>query len=147
MILQFKSEFSRIAVDLGCNFTTKSISEYEDFVQNYNFDAASINWLPIQSFASSIGASSQVIFEGECVLQFITKAVKSDNYEETKDILIDEMIDLSGSFFRELNKNENRVFGTPQFSMRNKVLRNYTSNYLAGCEAAITFQTSCANFK
>lgn len=143
MITQFKSEFTRIATLTNAGFTVKKRSELEDYIQNYNFDQPLINWTPITNFDSRIGASSQMIYSGRCVLDFVTRAVKSDNFEDTKDVLIQQMIDLSTAFFRELNKNSQGVFNTPQFTMTNVIDRDFSANYCVSVRPTITFETAC----
>lgn len=144
MIGIFKSEFERIATLLLCEYTTKKISELQDYAQNYNFENPLINLIPINEFRSEIGASSQVIYDGTCKLQFLTKAVKSDNFEDTKDALIDQMILVAQDFYRELDKNSNLVFTSPRWSWSNRVMREYLSNYLVGIDCTIVFKTSCS---
>lgn len=145
MIASFKSEFARISLLVSAGLTVKKISELQDYIQGYNFDNPLINWTPMASFNSRMGASGQMIYEGRCVLDFITKAVKSDNLEDVKDLLVQDMIDLSTNFFRQLNKNENSVFLGPQFSVSNDIDRNFTANYCVSVRSTITFMTSCAN--
>lgn len=143
MLVQFETEFLRIATAISAGYTTKEVPELQKHLQNYTFAEPLINFIPMENFNSNIGASSQMIYDGRCVLQFITKASKADNLEAVKDVLIDEMILLSEQFFRELNKNENRIFNTPQFKMNSKILRQYTSQYCVGVETTITFETAC----
>jgi hypothetical protein len=145
MIAQFKSEFNTIAAQLDVGYTTKKMSELEDYVQNYEFERPLINLIPIDSFRSNIGHSGQVMYVGTCKLQFITKAVKSDNFEDKKDELLQSMILLAQSFYRQLDKNERRVFRTPRWEWSNRVIRMHTSNYLVAIESTINFTTSCAN--
>lgn len=139
----FKSEFERIATNQSAVYQTKKISELEDYAQNFNFTSPLINLIPLDNFNSEIGYSSQVIYNGVCRLQFLTKAVKSDNFENVKDVLIDQMIDLSTRFYRELDKNANLVFISPRWIWSNRIMREYLSNYLVGIESTITFNTSC----
>lgn len=143
MIVQFESEFERIAAIIGAEYQTKSISELQDFVQGFAFTNGLMNSVPIRDYRSNIGIGGALIYNGVFKLQFLTKAVKSDNFEAVKNVLIDEMIFLSEQFFRELNKNEERIFGTPQFEMSSQILRQYTSNFCVGVETTITFNTSC----
>jgi len=146
MIQQFKSEFSRIAGIKDAEYTTKRYSELEEFTQSFDFNRPLINCLPLERFRSEIGASSQVIYNGTFKLQFITKAVKSDNFENVKDVLIDEMITLSEHFYRELNKNANRIFINPRWNWTNIVLRNYLSQYCVGVESEVVFNTACNRY-
>jgi len=143
MIVEFSTEFERIATAQGAEYVSKKVSELEDFVQGYGFANGLVNFVPINDFDSEIGASSQMIYKGNCVLQFLTKAVKSDNFEATKDILIDEMILLSEGFFRGLNLNENLIFNNPTWQTRTTILRQYTANFIVGVESRITFETAC----
>lgn len=143
MITEFKSEFNRIALLKNADFVSKSISELQDFAQSFNFNQPLINLIPIDTFKSNIGASSQVIYNGTCKMQFITKAVKSDNYQDKNDILIDQMIDLSTRFYRELDKNANLVFISPKWEWSNQILRSYLSQYCVGIESTIIFNTAC----
>ena len=143
MIVEFQSEFQRIATILAVEYKNKSESELEDYVQNYDFATPLINLVPIIGVDPvEIGASGQMIYNGKCVLQMLTKASKSDNFEVVKDVLIDDMIYLAGQFFWELNKNDLFVFNTPQFRMSFKILRQYTANFLVGIEISISFNTS-----
>lgn len=142
MITQFKSEFNRIATALSAGYTTKKMSELEDYVQGYDFSQPLINWKPIESFNPRLGQSDQIIQEGRCVLQFIQKAVINDNYEDTKDALVDQMITLSSNFLRKLNRNENGVFIGASFSGSSTIDRNFTSNYCVAVKLTITFTTS-----
>ena len=89
MIIQFSTEFERIATAIGAAYESKNISELEDFVQGINFSQSLVNFVPLASFEMEVGASAQMIYKGEFSLQFLTKAVKSNNFEATKDILID----------------------------------------------------------
>jgi hypothetical protein len=144
MIVQFNSEFERIAGLINGEYTNKNTSEFEDFAQNHNYKKPSINWVPILRVRSEVGASGQIIYKGECVIQFLTKFVKSDNYENTKDVLIDQMISLNEQFITQLNLNENLIFIQPRWTFDIKIVRQFTSNLLCGTEMTITFETSCA---
>ena len=144
MIQEFKSEFSRIAIVVGAEFQTLEASELEEFAQGFDFSTPLINFVPIDRFQSNIGELGQVIFDGNIVLQFLTKAETDDRLENIKDSLIDDMINLSTLFYRELNKNEMLVFGTPRWRWDSSIMRFKTSNYLVGVQNAITFSTSCA---
>ena len=144
MIQEFKSEFSRIAGILGVEFQTLESSELEEFVQGFNFATGLINFVPMQRFGSNIGAAGQIIYNGNVQLQFLTKAAKDDKLETVKDVLIDTMIDLSTSFYRELNKNSLRVFGAPEWTFNNDILRFKTSNYTVGVQSNVVFNTSCS---
>jgi len=143
MIVEFSTEFERIATATGAGYVSKKVSELEDFVQGYDFTTGLINFVPIRDFDSEIGASGQMMYKGNCVLQFLTKAKKDDNFEATKDILIDEMILLSEQFFRGLLLNENLIFDNPTWQTRTTILRQYTSNFIVGVESRITFDTAC----
>lgn len=143
ILTAFKTEFERIATLKGAEFTTKEISELQEYVQSYNFDNPLINFVPLSDFGSEIGASSQVIYDGVCKLQFLTKANVSDNAETVKDGLIDSMITLATGFYRSLDQNETLIFASPRWKWNNQVLRQYTSNYLVGVESTITFKTAC----
>jgi hypothetical protein len=143
MITEFKNEFNRIAGLKGATFVSKSVSELQDFAQGFNFDKPLINLIPMETFRSNIGASGQVIYNGTCKIQFITKAIKSDNYQDKNDILIDEMLQLSTKFYRELNKNTNFIFNAPNWDWTNTILRSYLSQYCVGIEATIIFNTAC----
>lgn len=143
MINSFKIEFERCAGIVGAGYETKNILELQDFVQRYNFDQPLINWVPIESVDSEVGASHQLIYSGNCVLQFLVKASKNDNFEDVKDSLIDETMLLHEKFIAELNKNTNLVFINALWRPRIKVLRQYTSNFLCGVESSIAFNTAC----
>lgn len=143
MIQAFKSEFSRVAAFVGAGFVSMKKSELEDFCQSYNFDVPLINFEPLQDYASRIGHSGQIIYEGRCKIQIITKMIKSDNFETVKDEKIDGIILMADEFYRKLDRNENRVFISPYWKWENRILRQFTSNFLAGVEASITFDTAC----
>lgn len=141
MITEFKAEFNSIATLLNAGYTTKKISELEDFVQAYDFTQPLINWVPINNYNPTLTAADSILQEGSCVLQFVTKAVTNDNYEDTKDLLVDQMITLSGNFLRKLNKNTNGIFIGPTFEGTATIDRNFTSNYCVAVELTITFST------
>jgi hypothetical protein len=144
MITEFKSEFSRIAGIVGADFQPLDFDELQMFVQGYDFASMPlINFVPIERFTSTIGPQTgQLIWTGECVLQFLTLA-RVNETEDEKDARIDSMINLSSNFFRELRKNTERVFGNPEFTMRSNILRFKTANYCVGVETTIGFITSC----
>lgn len=144
MIQEFKSEFSRIAGVLGAEFQSLDVHELEKFAQGFDFSIPLINLVPMKRFKSSIGASSQIIWDGQCVLQFLTKASLDDRLETVKDVLIDDMINLSGAFLRQLHRNENRVFSGSKWESNNDIDRFKTSNYLVGVDSTVVFSTSCA---
>ena len=143
MILQFESEFERISGIIGAEYQTKKVSELEDFVQGFAFPNGLMNSVPINDFTSEIGPGGALVYNGNFVLQFLTKAVKNDNFESVKNVLIDDMIFLSEQFFRELNKNSLQIFGTVPFTMRSRIHRQYLSNFCVGVETTITFNTTC----
>ena len=143
MIQEFKSEFARIAAIVGAEFQTLEGSELEDFAQDFSFATPLINFVPVTRFRSSVGAAGQIIFDGNIQLQFLTKAQIDDRLENIKDVIIDQMIDLSTDFYLELNKNNLQVFGTPQWEFDNEIMRFKTSNYLVGVQGNVVFQTSC----
>ena len=143
MIVEFQEEFARIAAIVSAEYQNKNHSELERYVQNYDFALPLINLQPIISVDPvELGEMGQLIYNGKCSIQMLTKAVKSDNFEVTKDVLIDKMIVLASDFFWELNKNELFVFNTPMFRMSFKILRQYTANFLVGVDVSISFNTS-----
>ena len=142
MIAEFKTEFESIATSLGATFVTKAVDELQDYVQGYDFTSPLINFVPIKSFNSNIGEAGEMVWSGAVQLQFLTKATVQDS-EDVKDGYIDSMINLSGDFYRGLNRNTGRVFRNPQWQMSNNVLRFKTSNYCVGVESNINFTTSC----
>lgn len=142
MITEFKSEFSRVAAIVGAEYQTLAIDELQEFVQAFDFSIPLINWSPIESFDSNIGAAGEIVWDGTCILQFLTLATVGDT-EDFKDGLIDNMINLSGDFYRNLNQNTERVFRNPIFTMRNNIERFKTANYCVGVESNIVFTTSC----
>jgi len=144
MIVQFESEFERIAGIIGAEYQTKKVSELEDFIQGFDFTTGLVNSIPTKSFQSNIGPGGALVYNGDFKIQFLTKAVKSNNFESVKNVLIDEMILLSEQFFLELNKNALQIFGTVPFEMRTQILRQYTSNFCVGVETSITFNTRCS---
>ena len=117
---------------------------WKKFAQGFDFSIPLINLVPMKRFKSSIGASSQIIWDGQCVLQFLTKASLDDRLETVKDVLIDDMINLSGAFLRQLHRNENRVFSGSKWESNNDIDRFKTSNYLVGVDSTVVFSTSCA---
>lgn len=142
MITEFKSEFSRISGIVGAEFQSLAIDELQMFVQSFDFPEPLINFVPIKSFTSNIGAAGEIVWNGQCRLQFLTIANVGDT-ENVKDGYIDNMINLSGEFYRQLHRNTERVFRNPIFEMTNDVLRFKTSNYCVGVESTIVFRTSC----
>ena len=142
MIAEFKSEFSRVAAIVGAEFQTLAVDELQMFVQGFDFPTPLINFVPIEDFDSNIGAAGEIVWAGNCQLQFLTIATVGDT-EDFKDGLIDDMINLSGNFYRNLNQNTELVFRNPIFTMRNRVLRFKTANYCVGVESNISFVTSC----
>ena len=73
MIIQFESEFERIAGIVGAEYQTKKISELEDFIQGFDFASPLMNSMPIQTYTSNIGVGGAVIYNGDFKLQFLTK--------------------------------------------------------------------------
>lgn len=144
MIQEFKSEFSRVATIVSAQFQTLEGSELQEYAQGYDFATPLINFVPLSRFTSNVGLSGQIFYNGNIQLQFLTKALKDDKLENVKDVLIDDMIELSTSFYRELNKNNLQVFGTPEWNFDNEILRFETSNYLVGIQSNVTFNTSCS---
>ena len=145
MILKaFKSEFSRIATEVKANYESKNHTELQDFVNNCDFDKPLINMEPLTAFNSNIGISGQVYYSGSVQLYFLTKAIKSDNFDDTKDELIDQMIELQKRFYLELHKNAKLIFQNSQWNWNNEILRQHTSNFLVGLKSTITFTTQCA---
>lgn len=142
MITEFKTEFDNIATLLSSTFTTKKMSELEDHVQSYDFTQPLINWKPLANYDPTLTAANSILQNGRCVLQFITKAVTNDNYEDTKDTLVDQMITLSSNFLRKLNQNTNGIFIGQTFSGTSTINRNFTSNYCVMVELTITFTTA-----
>jgi len=143
ILITFKNEFERIALLKSAAFTNKKHSEIEKFAQGYDFAQPLINYVPIERIRHNIGASSQMIYKGDVRIQFLTKAVLSDNFETTKDLLIDQMLGLSEAFFRTLFADNNRVFNNPEWDLSSQTLRFHTANYLVGIESTITFTTAC----
>ncbi len=144
IISTFKKEFERVAGIVGASYTTKEIQEEQDYAQNYEFIDPWINWKPLIDFTTEIDPGGQTIYVGSCIITFLTKARTDDALEDHKDVLIDDMIALAQSFYFELNKNVDGAFVQPTFSMRHKVLRQYTSNYLVGTQVTMDFRTGCA---
>lgn len=142
MITQFKNQFLAISTLLNASFTTKKVSELEDFVQGYNFAMPLINWIPLTNYNPTLSQSDSIIQQGSCVLEFINKAVTNDNYEDTKDLIIDDLITLSSNFLRKLNQNENGVFIGPTFSGSSQIDREYLANYCVAVRLTISFTTS-----
>ena len=144
IITAFKTEFDRIATLVGASFTTKEIQEEQKYAQNYNFLDPWINWEPIANLVTSIDQGGATVYEGTCIIRFLTKANTDDTLETNKDVLIDQMIDLAQEFYFNLFKNTNLVFVNPEFSnIRHTVLRQYTSNYLVGTQVTMDFRSSC----
>lgn len=145
IISAFKTEFERIACIIGASFTTKEIQEEQEYAQNYDFIDPWINWQPIINLTTEITQGGETVYVGTCIIRFLTKAKTDDTLEDHKDLLIDQMIDLSQAFYFNLFKNTDRVFVNPEFTnIRHNVLRQYLSNYLVGTEVTLDFRTSCA---
>jgi hypothetical protein len=144
MIVDVNTELNRVATLESAGYSNKKMSELEEYVQTYDFTQPLINWIPVDTVDASIGDGGEVIYPLNCKIQFLKKAVKSNNLENSKDALNDEMILLAQEFFRELNKNENLIFKNWGWSLRFKVLRPFiTSNFLVGIEVSVTLETSC----
>lgn len=143
IIKAFDSEISRISIIVDGEYTNKSISETEKFVQIHNFDKPLINWMPISRVSHSFGAAGQMMYNGNIKIQFLTIANKNDSAETQNDFLIDEMFTLSEHFFDNLRKNTNKVFNQPVWSFESDILRFYTSNYCVGVETSVVFTTAC----
>jgi len=142
MIGALKSEFTRIADEVGGTFKSLAVDELELYVQNYAFTLPLINMTPIGSINSVIGVSGVVVWSGGVTLQFLTPA-ELNSTEAEKDVLIDEMIALSVLFLRKFSKNEEQVFNNPQINMTNRAIRFKTANYCVGWEVVINFTTGC----
>lgn len=143
MILEFKTQFSNTAAMLNCEFTTKNHGEYEEFVQNFNFSRPSINFFPIRSYSSEITIASTTRYKGNFEVYFLQKFTKSDNFEDTKDVIIDEMILLSQAFYNQLNANQYLLFDMPLWTWRAEIIRQYTANLICGVKVLISFDTAC----
>ena len=144
MIVDVNNELNRVATLKGATYTNRKISELEEFVQRHDFTQALINWVPVDTVDASIGEGGEIIYPLDCKIQFLTKASKSDNLENSKDALNDDMIALDQSFFRELNKNENLLFQNVGWSIRFRVFRPFvTSNFLVGIEVSVVLETAC----
>lgn len=143
MIIELKAELERVANDIGAIFTSKSNSELQDFVQGFDFANPLINLKPIETYGQDIIASGAIRYDFRFELFFLTKFQKSDHLEDTKDVLIDDMTQLSELFFTTLNKNENQYFINPAWKWTNGILRQYLSNLTCGVQASIFIDTSC----
>lgn len=144
MIVDVNTELNRVATLESSGYSNKKMSELEEYVQTYDFTQPLINWIPVDTVDASIGDGGEVIYPLNCQIQFLTKAVKSNNLENSKDALNDEMILLAENFFRELNKNENLIFKNWGWKLRFKVFRPFvTSNFLVGIEVSVILETSC----
>lgn len=143
MIIELKAELERVANEVGANFTSKSNSELQDFVQEYDFTNPLINLKPIETYGQDIIASGAIRYDFRFELFFLTKFAKSDHLEDTKDVLIDDMTQLSELFFTTLNKNQNQYFINPSWKWTNGILRQYLSNLTCGVHASIFIDTSC----
>lgn len=143
MIIELKAELERVATEVGAIFTSKSNSELQDFVQDFNFTNPLINLKPIETYGQDIIASGAIRYDFRFELFFLTNFQKSDHLEDTKDILIDEMTKLSELYFSTLNKNEQRYFINPSWTWTNNILRQYLSNLTCGVKAVIFIDTAC----
>lgn len=143
MIVELKQEFERVSSVIGATFVSKSFSELEDFVQNYDFIIPLINLKPIEKYSQNILAGGAIRYDFDLNLKFITNFKKSDHLEDTKDILIDQMIQVSENFVSRLNKNEERIFISTGWPAKVDVLRQFTSNLTCGVSINISLDTSC----
>lgn len=143
MIIELKAELERVANEVGAIFTSKSNSELQDFVQGFDFTNPLINLKPIETYGQDIIASGAIRYDFRFELFFLTNFQKSDHLEDTKDVLIDDMTQLSELFFTTLNKNQNQYFINPSWKWTNGILRQYLSNLTCGIQASIFIDTSC----
>jgi hypothetical protein len=144
MIVEVNTELNRVATLKLAGYTNKTMFELDEYVQNYDFSQPLINWIPVTDVTAAIGQGGELIYPLNCKIQFLTKAVKSNNYEQTKDTLNDEMIVLAEAFFVELNKNPNLIFKNWGWNLRFKVFRPFvTANYLVGIEVSVVLETAC----
>ena len=144
MIIQIKNEFRRITEDvLGNTFSSLSISELEDFSQNYDFSKPLCNLAPIIEIEDNKMISGAIRHNFRLKLQFLTKFAKSNHKEDTKDLLIDTMIEFSQNWFRQLDKNEQLFWIQPFWQWKLTVLRQHTSNLLCGVQADVFIDAAC----
>jgi len=143
MIIELKAELERVATEIGATFTSKSNSELQDFAQGFDFASPLINLKPIETYGQDIIASGAIRYDFRFELFFLTNFAKSDHLEDTKDVLIDDMTQLSELFFTTLNKNQNQYFINPSWKWTNGILRQYLSNLTCGIQASIFIDTSC----
>lgn len=144
MILSaIKLEFKRIAELQGATFENLSIDELEEFVQHYDFTQPLIRLEPVDKMRSNKMDSGAIRYEPLFKLYFLTKFTSDNNKEDLKDLLIDQMIELSQGFFRQLDKNEMLYFINPFWKWEVDIIRQYTSNLLCGCIASIALDTAC----
>ncbi len=141
MILKIKKALSEAAKDLG-RFETLSISEIEEFAQGYNFTTPLIRLEPIENYTGSVSDGGVIINNLTARVWFLTKFNKDDTNEDRKDVLIDEMEEISNEFYRNLNKSQSLSQGSLR-SWTVKIVRQATSNLLCGviCEAKL--DTNC----
>lgn len=141
MIAAFKTAFNRIANKIEAEFTSKDTEELQLFVNNHNFEKPLINAAPLGDFLQKIEVGGQTSYEAEFEIHFLTKAVKSNSSEDTKDDLIDDMIYLSTLFFTDLHKSELFVFRNTNWHHRDEILRQFTSNFLVGIKTKVKLVT------
>ena len=143
MIIELKAELERVAGVVSATFSSRSVPELQDFAQQFDFATPLINLRPIENYNQNIIASGAIRYDFQLELFFLTKFVRSDHLEDTKDVLIDEMAKLSELYFSTLNKNENRFFINPSWTWTNNILRQYLSNLTCGVRAVIFIDTAC----
>lgn len=143
MLLEFKTQFSNTAAMLDCVFTTKNHSEYEDYAQGYAYANASVNLMPVRSYTAERTVANTTRYKGNFEIYFLKKFSTSNNFDDTKDVIIDEMISLSEAFYAQLNQNAYLLFDMPFWVWRADILRQYTANALCGVKVTITFDTAC----
>lgn len=137
-----KNDFYRISTAIGGEFESLAVDELQLFVQDFKFDTPLINMVPINSVRSELGVSGVVRWIGTVTLDFLQLA-EINSTENEKDIIIDQMVDLSVRFLRKFQRNELRVFNNPSITMNNNILRFKTSNYCVGISVGIDFETGC----
>lgn len=137
-----KNDFSRIAESVGGEFQNLAMDELQLFVQDFKFDLPLINMVPIESLRSELSFSGVVRWTGTVNLDFL-QISEINSTEREKDVVIDEMIDLSVLFLRKFQRNELRIFNNPVIKMNNTILRFKTSNYCVGISVGIDFETGC----
>jgi len=143
MITEFKNQFSNTATMFDVAYTTKNHGEYEEYAQGYNYANASVNLIPVKKYSAERTIAGVTRYKGSFEIYFLKKFVESDNADDTKDAIIDEMILLSEAFYAQLDQNQYLLFNQGFFKWEAEIIRQYTANLLCGVKVTVVFDTAC----